>query len=99
MSEEQLPGALRELLSGHIEHEDVSHQHISYPCFGLTWDKKKECWIVRLDGKRVMEVISDDFAEDADIRSYEFAKHILGILRDGGVDGLRIHIEELKCAR
>jgi hypothetical protein len=99
MSTEKLPEELREFLLGRTEHDDTDYHHYSSPCYNLTWDKKKSHWVVRMDGKRIAELSAEDFAEDVDIQSYDFIDHILRILRDNGPEGLRVHIEELRCAK
>ncbi len=98
MTKEMLSEELREfLLSKADTTEEFDFINHTAPCYGMAWDKKREHWIVRIDNKRVCEVSAKDFPE-LDIRSPDFISHVLGILKEGGVDGLKLHIEELKCA-
>lgn len=98
MTVELLPDELRELLLVRVESEDVDYVRHTAPCYGLSWDKRRQLWIVRINNKKVMEISESHVPEDFDIRSQEFVNHILSILRDGGQDGLKVHLEELKCA-
>jgi hypothetical protein len=97
MSKEMLSEELREFLLSKSDTEEFDYVNHVAPCYGMSWDKKKSHWIIRIDNKRVTEVNADDFP-GFDVRSPEFVSHVLAILKDGGVDGLKLHIEELKCA-
>jgi hypothetical protein len=99
MTSDDMPEELREFLLGRVEPEEFDYQKHTAPCYNLAWDKKKQQWIVRVDGKRLMELTQELFPEDVDFRSYEFVDHILRILREDGPEGLKLHIEELQCAR
>lgn len=99
MNPDDIPGELKEFLSGRIDPEEFDYQKHNAPCYNLAWDKKKSVWIVRVDGKRVMELVAEDFPDGIDFRSYEFIDHILRVLKEGGIDGLKLHIEEMQCAR
>jgi hypothetical protein len=99
MSSEIIPEELKEFLSGRSESDEIDYVHHVAPVYGLSWDKKSKLWIVRVDNKRVMELNSSDFSSEVDIHSYEFVDHILGILKEDGVSGLQLHIEELKCVK
>lgn len=79
--------------------EDFDYNVKVFPCFGMSWDRRNNVWIIKLDGKRMLEISQEDFPVVTDFRSYEFTNHILGVLRSSGIDGLRQHIEELKCSK
>jgi len=99
MSTELAPDELREFLLGKVDNEDVNDIHYTSPCYGMSWDKRRESWQIRVDNKRVMEIGVDSVPPEFHIRSKEFIDHILSILRDGGPAGLSVHIEELRCTR
>ncbi len=97
MKKEMLSEELREFLLSKTDTEEFDHVHHVAPCYGMSWDKKKSYWIIRIDNKRVAEVDQSDFP-GLDVRSPEFVSHVLSILKEGGIDNLKLHIAELKCA-
>mgnify|MGYP001605386486 CR=1 FL=1 len=98
MSNDGIPEEFKDLLLGRTDQDDVDYQHYRAPCYSMAWDKRKSCWSVKVDGKKMLDLTASDFPEDVDLSSYEFVDHILRILRESGPDGLTTHIEELKCA-
>lgn len=98
MSVEFTPDELREFLLNKQELEEELNQHYA-PCYQVSWDKKRQSLIVRVDNKKIIDITQEDIPEPFIVNSMEFIQHILAILRESGVDGLMIHLEELKCLR
>lgn len=98
MTTDEETSGIRDILLGRSDTDDIDYQYYKAPCYSMSWDKKRVCWAVKVDGARVMELTAADLPNDVEVGSYEFVDHILRILREGGVEGLRTHIEELKCA-
>lgn len=98
MSNELLSDELREIILGKYDNEEVNYATYLAPCYGMSWDAKSGSWIVRVDNKRVMDIGRDDVPEAFDLRSLEFLNHMLSIMRTDGIEGLKSHLAELKCA-
>jgi hypothetical protein len=97
MTSDLVSDELKDFLLGKSENDEIDYSHFVAPCYSMSWDARHSVWIVRVDNKRVMELGAGDVPPDFEFRSYELVQHILSVLRESGPDGLRLHIEEMKC--
>lgn len=96
MTEQFIQDELREFILRRTENEEeLARNH--GPCYSISWDNKRSVLAVKVNNKRLMEIAEADVPETVDLRSIEFITHTLRVLRDGDIEGLKVHLEELKC--